>query len=186
MNIYYSYINTKQVYVNIHNFCITYTFYTNTNIIIKVSNLDPFKNDLDVKSISNVDFYLNDVDNNEKKIFSLVYNPAVSTSLLTRLMNTEIYILPNYSDYKYNIVKIINPHIYLDYLMFSDYTEIENALNQHLQEKIYMLEKEKVEIEKIHKLKIEKYDFEINKLIKDKVILFNEKLVLDRCIMNRL
>ena len=191
IKIYYSFMNTKLSYVNIHNFCITYTFYTNTNLIFKVSNLEPCINDVDITDISNIDFYLIDIETGtERHVFSLVYNPSVSANLVSKKINADIYVLPNYADYKFlvknHMVEAVNPNIYLDYLMFSDYSEINNSLNRTLQEKVLRLETEKAEIELKHQTQIKKYDVEIDRLIKDKIELFNEKLVLDRCIMNRL
>jgi len=191
IKIYYSFMNTKLSYVNIHNFCITYTFYTNTNLIFKVSNLEPCINDVDITDISNIDFYLIDIETgSERHVFSLVYNPSVSANLVSKKINADIYVLPNYADYKFlvknHMVDAINPNIYLDYLMICDYSEINNSLNRTLQEKVLRLETEKAEIELKHQTQIKKYDVEIDRLIKDKIELFNEKLVLDRCIMNRL
>jgi len=191
IKIYYSYINTKLAYVNIHNFCITYTFYTNTNLIIKVSNIEPCINDIDLTDISNVEFYLNDIESgSERHMFSLVYNPSVSASLVSKKINADIYVLPNYLDYKFlvknHMVETINPHIYLDYLMICDYTEIKNTLNPTLNQKINMLEKEKLELQTTYQSKIDNYDFEIDRLIKDKIALFKENLFLDKCIMNKL
>jgi len=191
IKIYYSFMNTKLSYVNIHNFCITYTFYTNTNLIFKVSNLEPCINDVDITDISNIDFYLIDIETgSERHVFSLVYNPSVSANLVSKKINADIYALPNYADYKFlvknHLVDAINPNIYLDYLMICDYSEINNSLNRTLQEKVLKLETEKAEIELKHQTQIKKYDVEIDRLIKDKIELFNEKLVLDRCIMNRL
>jgi hypothetical protein len=191
IKIYYSFMNTKLSYVNIHNFCITYTFYTNTNLIFKVSNLEPCINDVDITDISNIDFYLIDIETGtERHVFSLVYNPSVSANLVSKKINADIYVLPNYADYKFlvknHMVEAINPNIYLDYLMICDYSEINNSLNRTLQEKVLRLETEKAEIELKHQTQIKKYDVEIDRLIKDKIELFNEKLVLDRCIMNRL
>jgi len=184
--IYYSYLNTKLVYLN-HNYCISYTFYTNTNLIIKVSNLDPFKNDLIENDISIIDFYLTDMDNNEKLCFSLIFNPAISMELVTKV-NSGVYLLPNYIDYislvENNIIQVINPYIYLDYLMICDYTKIKNELN--MSKSIDKLRKEKLEMEENYKIQIKKYDNEIEVLIKDKIHLFRENLVLDRYIMNRL
>ena len=48
------------------------------------------------------------------------------------------------------------------------------------------LQKEKLEMEENYKIQIKKYDNEIEVLIKDKIHLFRENLVLDRYIMNRL
>jgi hypothetical protein len=191
IKIYYSFMNTKLSYVNIHNFCITYTFYTNTNLIFKVSNLEPCINDVDITDISNIDFYLIDIETGtERHVFSLVYNPSVSANLVSKKINADIYVLPNYADYKFlvknHMVEAINPNIYLDYLMICDYSEINNSLNCTLQERVLMLETEKAEIELKYQAQIKKYDVEIDRLIKDKIELFNEKLVLDRCIMNRL
>jgi hypothetical protein len=84
------------------------------------------------------------------------------------------------------MVEAINPNIYLDYLMICDYSKINNSLNHTLQERVLRLETEKAEIELKYQAQIKKYDVEIDRLIKDKIELFNEKLVLDRCIMNRL
>lgn len=191
IKIYYSFMNTKLSYVNIHNFCITYTFYTNTNLIFKVSNLEPCINDVDITDISNIDFYLIDIETGtERHVFSLVYNPSVSANLVSKKINADIYVLPNYADYKFlvknHMVEAINPNIYLDYLMICDYSEINNSINRMLQERVLRLETEKAEIELKHQAQIKKYDVEIDRLIKDKIELFNEKLVLDRCIMNRL
>jgi hypothetical protein len=191
IKIYYSFMNTKLSYVNIHNFCITYTFYTNTNLIFKVSNLEPCINDVDITDISNIDFYLIDIETGtERHVFSLVYNPSVSANLVSKKINADIYVLPNYADYKFlvknHMVEAINPNIYLDYLMICDYSEINNSLNCTLQEMVLRLETEKAEIELKYQAQIKKYDVEIDRLIKDKIELFNEKLVLDRCIMNRL
>lgn len=191
IKIYYSFMNTKLSYVNIHNFCITYTFYTNTNLIFKLSNLEPCINDVDITDISNIDFYLIDIETGaERHIFSLVYNPSVSANLVSKKINADIYVLPNYADYKFlvknHMVEAINPNIYLDYLMICDYSEINNSFNRTLQKKVLRLETEKAEIELKYQTQIKKYDVEIDKLIKDKIELFNEKLVLDRCIMNRL
>lgn len=191
IKIYYSFMNTKLSYVNIHNFCITYTFYTNTNLIFKVSNLEPCINDVDITDISNIDFYLIDIETGtERHVFSLVYNPSVSANLVSKKINADIYVLPNYADYKFlvknHMVEAINPNIYLDYLMICDYSEINNSINRTLQERVLRLETEKAEIELKHQAQIKKYDVEIDRLIKDKIELFNEKLVLDRCIMNRL
>jgi len=191
IKIYYSFMNTKLSYVNIHNFCITYTFYTNTNLIFKVSNLEPCINDVDITDISNIDFYLIDIETGtERHVFSLVYNPSVSANLVSKKINADIYVLPNYADYKFlvknHMVEAVNPNIYLDYLMICDYSEINNSLNCTLQERVLRLETEKAEIELKYQAQIKKYDVEIDRLIKDKIELFNEKLVLDRCIMNRL
>jgi|LauGreDrversion4_1035100.scaffolds.fasta_scaffold03649_6 hypothetical protein len=191
IKIYYSFMNTKLSYVNIHNFCITYTFYTNTNLIFKVSNLEPCINDVDITDISNIDFYLIDIETGtERHVFSLVYNPSVSANLVSKKINADIYVLPNYADYKFlvknHMVEAINPNIYLDYLMICDYSKINNSLNHTLQERVLRLETEQAEIELKYQAQIKKYDVEIDRLIKDKIELFNEKLVLDRCIMNRL
>jgi hypothetical protein len=114
----------------------------------------------------------------------------VSANLVSKKINADIYVLPNYADYKFlvknHMVEAVNPNIYLDYLMICDYSEINNSLNHTLQERVLRLETEKAEIELKYQAQIKKYDVEIDRLIKDKIELFNEKLVLDRCIMNRL
>lgn len=184
IKIYYGVINTLHCSSPIYSYArpIIYTFYTNTNLIIEINNINPSNG-----ANACIRFYTKDDSSID---LSLVANPGMGDYLMKSCQYSQsVNSTPFNKEECFNIlnktIKYINPNIYIDYLTICDEPTISSVFNKDKEnEKINILEiknKQLIEQKSILQTQYETYIDNILKSDNEKI----EKLEQDNTRLTR-